>query len=69
MTTPSCLAIARLRLNGSLENNERKTGVPRSVQQRAEVGLRVSKKTREKIEAAFHARLEDLQRPFLGELG
>jgi hypothetical protein len=65
MSRISCLAIARRTAYGSLESAGRRSGVPRSTQQRAEAGQSVSTRTRCLIEKLYGAALEDLQKPFL----
>ena len=64
----SCLAVARRTAYGSLTVAARQSGVPRSTQQRAEAGRSVSTRTRRQIEGTYGARLEDLQKPFLGNV-
>lgn len=64
----TCLSVARRTAYGSLESASRRTGIPRSTQQRAEAGRSVSAHTRRLIEASYGATLEDLQARFLGEI-
>jgi hypothetical protein len=64
----TCLTIVRRRIFGSLDNAARATGIPRSTLQKAESGRPLSAPTRSRIERIYRVPLEELQKPFLGDL-